>query len=114
MLEGLQEGLLNRVLGIFAIVCDVFRYSEEFAVVSSHEFLESRHISVLSGMHEIEIIPCHCLLCELCRACHHVRSTPLDNTIFVTLSSPETVCRFRCNADWKYCGLTALRPSRSS
>jgi len=68
MPEGLQEGLLNRVLSVFAIMCDVFGYSEEFTVVSLHEFLESRYISILSGADEIEIIPCPSLSCELCRA----------------------------------------------
>jgi hypothetical protein len=65
ILEGLQEGLLDRVLGVFAIVRDVFRYSQEFAIVSPHELLESRYISILGGMDEIQISPYYCLPREL-------------------------------------------------
>jgi hypothetical protein len=74
-LEGLQEGLLNRVLGVFPIVRDVFSNSEEFAIVSLYELLESRYISILSGMDEIQIIGSQRLPCELCQVCRHIRSS---------------------------------------
>jgi hypothetical protein len=53
MLESLQEGFLDRVLRVFAIVRNMFRNSQEFAIVTVHEFLEGRYISTLSGMDEI-------------------------------------------------------------
>ena len=45
VLEGLQEGLLNRVLGIFPIMRDVFSNSKEFAIVSLYELLRKQHTS---------------------------------------------------------------------
>src|SRR5215470_359754 len=104
MLEGLQERLLNRVLRVFPIVCDVFRNSEEFAIVSLHEFLESRYIATLSGMDKIQI-PCPCLRCELCRVCRHIRSTRLDNNSLVVINAARNGMLLRCNVN-----LEVLRP----
>ena len=59
MLEGLQEGLLNHVFGIFPIVRDVLGNSEEFAIVSLYELLESSNIPILAGMDKIQLIACH-------------------------------------------------------
>jgi len=67
MLEGLQKGLLNRVLGIFGVMRDVVGDSEKFAIVSLYELLEGSDITILTGMDKIQVIVCHCPLCELCR-----------------------------------------------
>ncbi len=75
MLEGLQESLLNRVLGIFPIMCDVLSNSEEFAIVSPYELLESRYISILGGMGKVQVIACHWPHRELCRVRSHIRSS---------------------------------------
>jgi len=50
VLEGLQEGLLNRVFGIFPVMRDVLGESEQFAIVSLYELLESSDIPILAGM----------------------------------------------------------------
>ena len=72
MLEGLQEGLLDRVLRVFAIVRNVFRNSQESAIVTLHEFLEGRYIPTLSGMDQIQIIPDNSPLNELCEIRIHI------------------------------------------
>ena len=72
MLEGFQKRFLNDVLGIFQIVCDILSDSQEFAVVSLYELLESRYVSMLRGVNEIQIIPGHRFLYELCQACRHI------------------------------------------
>jgi hypothetical protein len=87
MLEGLQKGLLNRILGVFAVVCDVLRYTEELAIVSSHELLEGRYISIFGGMDKIKVMTCACHCSELGRVCvhgclHSLRNVP-DHTEFV-------------------------------
>jgi hypothetical protein len=74
MLEGLQKGLLNRVLGIFSVMGDALSNSEEFAIVSPYELLESRYVSILSGMDKVEIVACHCSPCEFCREGSHIHS----------------------------------------
>jgi hypothetical protein len=74
VLEGLQEGLLNRVFGIFPIMRDVLGDSEEFAIVSLYQLLESSNIPILAGMDEIQVIACRRPPCELCRVCSHIRS----------------------------------------
>jgi hypothetical protein len=74
MLEGLQKGLLNRVLGIFGVMRDVVGDSEKFAIVSLYELLESSYIPILAGMDKIQVIVCHCPRCELCRLWSHIRS----------------------------------------
>src|SRR5712692_835691 len=71
--QGLQEGLLNRVLGILPIVQDVLSNSEELAIVSPHELLESRYVSLLAGMNKLQVITCNCAHCELCQGCSHIR-----------------------------------------
>jgi hypothetical protein len=53
VLEGLQKGLLNRVLGILRVVRDALSDSEKFAIVSLYELLESSNISILAGMDKI-------------------------------------------------------------
>jgi len=74
-LEGLQKGLLNRVLGIFSVMRDVVGDSKKFAIVSLHELFESSNISILAGMDKIQVIVCHRSRCELCRVCSHIRSS---------------------------------------
>jgi hypothetical protein len=54
MLERRHEALLNRVLGIFPIVGDVLSNSGEIAIVTPCELLESRYISILSGMDKLQ------------------------------------------------------------
>ena len=56
MLEDLQESVLNHVLGIFPVMCDVMSDSEKSAIVSPYELLESSYISVLAGMDKIKVI----------------------------------------------------------
>jgi hypothetical protein len=74
MLEGLQKGLLNRVLGIFGVMRDVVSDSEKFAIVSLYELLESSDIPILAGMDKIQVIVCRCPRFELCRLWTHIRS----------------------------------------
>jgi hypothetical protein len=74
VLEGLQEGLLNHVLGIFPIVRNILGNSEKFAIVPLYELLESGNIPVLAGMDKIQLIACHRLHFELCRVCNHICS----------------------------------------
>jgi hypothetical protein len=50
VLEGLQKGLLNRVLGIFPVMRDTLSDSEKFAIVSLYELLEGGNIPILAGM----------------------------------------------------------------
>jgi hypothetical protein len=76
MLEGLQEGLLDRVLRVFAIVRNVFSDSQESAIVTLHEFLEGRYISTLRGMDEIQILPDRNPPNELCQVRIHIVQTP--------------------------------------
>ena len=54
MLERRHEALLNGVLGIFPIVGDVLSNSGEIAIVTPCELLESRYISILSGMDKLQ------------------------------------------------------------
>jgi len=74
MLEGLQKGLLNRVLGIFGVMRDVVGDSEKFAIVSLYELLEGSYIPILAGMDKIQVIVCHYPPCELCRLWSHIGS----------------------------------------
>ena len=74
MLERRHEALLNRVLGIFPMMGDVLSNSGEIAIVTPCELLESRYISILSGMDKLQIVACHCRPCEFCRACSHIHS----------------------------------------
>jgi len=66
VLEGLQKGLLNRVLSVFGVMRDVVGDSKKFAIISLYELLESSYIPILAGMDKIEVIVCHCPHCELC------------------------------------------------
>ena len=66
VLEGLEERFLNCVLGIFRIMRDALGDSEELAIVSLYEQLESGYVAVLGGMDKFQIMVCHCLPCELC------------------------------------------------
>jgi hypothetical protein len=75
VLEGLQKGFLNRVLGIFGVMRDIVGDSEKFAIVSLYELLEGRNIPILAGMDKIQVIVCHCPRCELCRRWSHIRSS---------------------------------------
>src|SRR5437667_8851996 len=72
MLESLQEGLLDRVLRVFAIVRNVFRNSQECAIVTLYEFLEGRYFPTLSSMDQIQIIPDNSPLNELCEIRIHI------------------------------------------
>ena len=74
MLQLHHEALLNRVLGILPIVSDVLSNSEEIAIVPPYELLESRYISILSGMDTLQILACHCRPCEFCPDCSHIHS----------------------------------------
>jgi hypothetical protein len=74
MLEGLQKGLLDRVLGIFGVMRDVVGDSKKFPIVSLYELLESSYITILAGMDKIQVIVCHCSHCELCRVWSHIGS----------------------------------------
>ncbi len=56
MLDDPKKGLLNRVLGILPVMCDLLGDSEEFAIVSIYESLESGNIPILAGMDEIQVI----------------------------------------------------------
>jgi hypothetical protein len=73
MLEGLQEALLNHILGIFSIARDVFSNSEEFAIVSPYDLLKGRQIPILGGMDKVEIV-CRCSSFEFCRVVSHIHS----------------------------------------
>jgi hypothetical protein len=64
VLVGLQESILNRVLGVFPIVRDVLSNTEQLAIVSCYELLECRYITILSGVDKLQIIARHCLPCE--------------------------------------------------
>jgi hypothetical protein len=81
MLESLQEGLLDRVLRVFAIVRNVFRNSQEFAIVTLHEFLEGGYISTLRRMDEIQIISDRSPPNELCQVRIHMVQA-LEEDIF--------------------------------
>src|SRR3984893_19477878 len=70
MVKGLQEALLNHILGILPVARDVFSNSEEFAIVSPYELLESRDISILGGLDKIQVVACQCSPCEFCRGSH--------------------------------------------
>jgi hypothetical protein len=74
MLERHHETLLNRVLGIFPIVGDVLSNSEEIVIVPPCELLESRYISILSGMDKLPFVACHCRSCKFCGVCSHIHS----------------------------------------
>ena len=62
VLVSLQEGFLNRVLGVFPVMRDALSDSEKFAIVSLYELLESSNVPVLAGMDKIQVIVCHCRL----------------------------------------------------
>ena len=53
---------------------DVLSNSEKIAIVPPYELLESRYISILSGMDKLQIVACHCRSCEFCRICSHIHS----------------------------------------
>ena len=55
MLEGLQEGFLNRVFGIFPVMRDVLGDPKEFAIVSLYQLLESSNIAILAGVDKIQV-----------------------------------------------------------
>jgi hypothetical protein len=56
MSEGIQKSLLHCILRVFAIVREVFGNSDEFAIITACEFLEGRHIAVLSGVDKLKVI----------------------------------------------------------
>jgi hypothetical protein len=58
VLEGLQKGFLHDVLGIFPVMRDVVGDSEQFAIISLYELLESSNISILTGVDKIKVIAC--------------------------------------------------------
>jgi hypothetical protein len=64
VLVGLQESILNRVLGVFPIVRDVLSNAKKLAIISCYQLLECRYITILSGVDKLQIIAEHCLLCE--------------------------------------------------
>jgi len=98
-LEGLQKGLLNRVLGIFGVMRDVVGDSEKFAIVSLYELLESGYIPIFAGIDKIQVIVCHCPHCELCRVCSHIISKRGGRiALWKQLRLPGTQSRFRCKA----------------
>jgi hypothetical protein len=66
VLKRLQKGLLDHVLGVLPVARDALGNSEEFAIISLHEFLESRHVPVLAGVHEIQVITCRCPSVDFC------------------------------------------------
>jgi len=66
VLVSLQEGLLNRVLRIFTVMRNALSDSEEYAVVSLHQLLESGHIAMLARLDKTEVIICLCSCSELC------------------------------------------------
>jgi len=72
VLKGFEKGFLNCFLGIFCIMRDALRYSEKLAVLSLHELLESRHVAILGGADEFQVIVCNCCSCELCRVFGHI------------------------------------------
>jgi hypothetical protein len=53
VLEGLQEGFLDRVFGIFPVMRYVLGDPKEFAIVSLYELLESGNITILSRVDKI-------------------------------------------------------------
>jgi hypothetical protein len=73
MLQGLQQALLNRVLGIFPIVRDDLSNSEKLEIISPYELVD-RYIFTLDGMDKVQIVACHCRPCEFCRVCSHIHS----------------------------------------
>ena len=56
VLVGLQEGFLNHVLGILTVMRDALSDSEQFAVVSLHQLLESGNIPILASLDKIETV----------------------------------------------------------
>jgi len=62
------------VFGIFPVMRDVLGDSEEFAIVSLYQLLESSDIPILAGMDKIQVIACRRPHCELCRVYSHIRS----------------------------------------
>jgi hypothetical protein len=74
VLEGLQESFLNRVLGIFPVMCDALSDSEKFAIVPLYELLEGGNFSTLAGVDKIEIVASRFAHYELCRVYSHIRA----------------------------------------
>jgi hypothetical protein len=66
VLEGLQESLLNRVLRIFPVMRDVLGDSEQPAIISLHQLLESSNISIFAGVDKIKVIACFFRRSGLC------------------------------------------------
>jgi hypothetical protein len=66
ILEGFQQGFLDRVLGIFPVARDGLRDSEKSAAVSLYELLEGGNISFLADVDKLQIVACHFPHCELC------------------------------------------------
>jgi hypothetical protein len=50
VLEGLKKGLLDHILGILCVMRYALSDSEELAIISLYELLESRHVAILGGM----------------------------------------------------------------
>jgi hypothetical protein len=71
MLESFQEGFLNYLLSIFAVVHEVLSDPQELSIVSLHKLLESRDIAMLAGMNERQVIVCSFGDCKLCRILAH-------------------------------------------
>src|SRR5215472_8087265 len=88
MSEGLQEGFLHNVLGIFAVMCNVLRDAKQLAIVSRHKLLESGDVSILSGMDEVQFIAGYNPRCDLCQVCSHVRFRIGTTTPFRPPCSP--------------------------
>jgi hypothetical protein len=72
VLEGLQKGFLDHVLGIFRVTSDTLGNSEEFAIVSLYQLLESSYIPVLAGSDKVQIAS-HTPRFELCHLSRHIR-----------------------------------------
>ena len=72
MLVGLQECILDRILGVFTIMRDVLSNAEKLAIVSCYQLLKCRYITTLSGVDKLQIIARCCLPYELCAACSHI------------------------------------------
>jgi hypothetical protein len=67
ILEGFQQGFLDRVLGIFPVARDSLRDSKKSAIVSLYELLEGGNIPLLAGVDKLQVIAG----CELYRVSVH-------------------------------------------
>jgi hypothetical protein len=73
VLEGLHKSLLHHILGIFTVVGYMLSDSEESAIVSAHQLLESGSVSFLAGMDQFEIIDYRGRVLGLCAVFSHIR-----------------------------------------